>query len=86
MIRVWGGGVFEPDCFYEMCDEMGLLVWQDCKLPFGLGLISVMFACGVYPVFPEFLASVEAEARENVTRLRHHASLVLLCGNNEDCK
>ena len=45
-----------------------------------------MFACGVYPVFPDFLASVEAEARDNVLRLRHHPSLVMLCGNNEDCE
>jgi beta-mannosidase len=95
MIRVWGGGVFEPDFFYEMCDEKGLLVWQDCKPRFdsvncqpihGRLTSIVMFACAVYPVFPKFLASVEAEARENVVRLRHHPSLVLLCGNNEDCK
>lgn len=95
MIRVWGGGVFEPDIFYEICDELGILVWQDCELlpfktPFQWGakqLINVvMFACGVYPAHPEFLKSVEAEARDNVTRIRHHPSLVLFCGNNEDCK
>jgi len=87
MVRVWGGGVFEPDCFYEMCDRKGLLVWQDCEAcQAEETLITVMFACGVYPVFPKFLASVEAEARDNIERLRHHPALVMLCGNNEDCK
>lgn len=48
--------------------------------------MTVMFACGVYPVFPKFLESVTAEAEDNVMRLRHHPSLVIYCGNNEDCK
>ncbi|KKA29051.1 hypothetical protein TD95_002177 [Thielaviopsis punctulata] len=73
MVRVWGGGVYEDDAFYDICDEFGILVWQD-----------FMFACGNYPAQPDFLASVEAEARANVTRLRHHASIVVWAGNNED--
>ncbi|TDL19227.1 glycoside hydrolase [Rickenella mellea] len=73
MIRLWGGGVYEPDIFFEICDEMGILVWQDFQ-----------FACGVYPAHDEFVASVKAEAEDNVSRLRHHPSLALLCGNNED--
>lgn len=73
MIRVWGGGIYEEDVFYDLCDELGLLIWQD-----------FMFACGLYPDEPWFLRSVEAEAREAVRRLRHHPSLVLWCGNNED--
>ncbi|KAH6617681.1 glycoside hydrolase family 2 protein [Chaetomium sp. MPI-SDFR-AT-0129] len=73
MIRVWGGGVYEPDVFYEACDELGILVWQD-----------FMFACASYPTYPEFLASVTAEVRSNVRRLRHHPSIILWCGNNED--
>ncbi|ORY21893.1 glycoside hydrolase [Naematelia encephala] len=73
MVRIWGGGVYEPDVFYDLCDELGLLVWQD-----------FMFACGVYPVFPEFMASVKAEAEYNVARLGHHPSLAIFCGNNED--
>jgi beta-mannosidase len=73
MLRVWGGGIYEPALFYELCDELGLLVWQD-----------FMFACGVYPAHPAFLASVRAEAEAQVRRLRHHASLAIWCGNNED--
>ncbi|KAK4119515.1 glycoside hydrolase family 2 protein [Parathielavia appendiculata] len=73
MIRVWGGGVYEEDAFYTACDELGILVWQD-----------FMFACASYPTYPEFLASVEVEARQNIRRLRHHPSVVLWCGNNED--
>lgn len=72
MLRVWGGGRYEPDYFYDMCDEMGLLVWQD-----------FMFACNLYPSSPEFLAEVNAEAREQAARLGHHASLALWCGDNE---
>jgi hypothetical protein len=93
MIRVWGGGFFEPDIFYDLCDEMGVLVWQDCKSSFFphikammIELRLVMFACGVYPIFPEFLESVKKEAECNVKRLRHHPSLALFCGNNEDCE
>ena len=72
MIRVWGGGRYEPDWFYDICDDLGLMVWQD-----------FMFACNLYPSTPEFLAEVEAEVRENVLRLNHHPSIVLWCGDNE---
>jgi beta-mannosidase len=73
MLRVWGGGIYENDDFYDLCDELGILVWQD-----------FIFACGVYPSWdPAFLASVEAEARDNIRRIRHHPSLALWCGNNE---
>ncbi len=72
MIRVWGGGVYENDEFYKLCDEMGLLVWQD-----------FMFACAMYPGDPNFLESVKQEAIDNVKRLRNHTSIALWCGNNE---
>lgn len=73
MVRVWGGGIYEHDYFYDICDELGLCVWQD-----------FMFACSTYPVFDgAWLADVEAEARDNVRRIRHHACLALWCGNNE---
>ena len=73
MLRAWGGGVYEDDSFFDLCDELGLAVWQD-----------FMFACGTYPVTDaEFMDNVRAEARDNVRRLRHHASLALWCGNNE---
>ena len=73
MLRVWGGGIYEDDAFYDACDELGILVWQD-----------FMFACGMYPAHPSFQDSVRAEARAAVIRLRHHASLAIWCGNNED--
>jgi beta-mannosidase len=73
MLRVWGGGIYEDDAFYELCDELGLLVWQD-----------FMFACGMYPAHDEFLENVRAEAAAQVKRLRHYACLALWCGNNED--
>ncbi|KAK3316653.1 glycoside hydrolase family 2 protein [Apodospora peruviana] len=73
MVRVWGGGIYEADDFYAACDELGIMVWQD-----------FMFACASYPTHPEFLESVETEARQAVRRLRCHPSLVLWCGNNED--
>ncbi|MEO0467818.1 MAG: hypothetical protein AAF216_14865 [Pseudomonadota bacterium] len=72
MIRVWGGGRYEPDWFYEICDELGLLVWQD-----------FMFACHLYPATDDFLAAVDAEVREQVARLNHHACIALWCGDNE---
>ena len=73
MLRVWGGGVYEDEAFYDACDELGVLVWQD-----------FMFACGMYPAHAEFQASVRAEAEAAVRRLRHRACLALWCGNNED--
>ncbi len=72
MIRVWGGGRYEPDWFYDLCDEMGLMVWQD-----------FMFACHLYPSTPDFLAEVDAEVRDVVARIGHHACLALWCGDNE---
>jgi beta-mannosidase len=72
MIRVWGGGRYEPDWFYDLCDELGLMVWQD-----------FMFACNLYPSTPDFLAEVGAEAAEQALRLHHHASMALWCGDNE---
>jgi beta-mannosidase len=73
MLRVWGGGIYEPQVFYDLCDELGILVWQD-----------FMFACGIYPAQPWFQQSVRAEAEAQVRRLRHHPCLALWCGNNED--
>ncbi len=72
MMRVWGGGIYEAEEFYDLCDELGLLVWQD-----------FMFACSVYPADDSFLAGVRAEAEAQVRRLRHRACLALWCGNNE---
>ena len=72
MIRVWGGGRYEPDWFYDLCDELGLMVWQD-----------FMFSCHIYPATDAFLADVAIEVREQALRLHHHASLVLWCGDNE---
>ncbi|MGN0747322.1 MAG: glycoside hydrolase family 2 protein, partial [Aristaeellaceae bacterium] len=71
-IRVWGGGYYPDDWFYDACDELGLVVWQD-----------FMFACAMYELTPAFEASIRAEAEDNVRRLRHHASLGLWSGNNE---
>jgi len=73
MIRVWGGGQYESEDFYDLCDEKGLLVWQD-----------FMFSCSTYPATKDFLTSVEEEARYQVKRLRDHACIALWCGNNED--
>ncbi len=71
-IRVWGGGYYPEDWFYDLCDELGLVVWQD-----------FMFACAVYDLTPEFEANIRAEFIDNIKRIRHHASLGLWCGNNE---
>ncbi|KZT72528.1 glycoside hydrolase family 2 protein [Daedalea quercina L-15889] len=73
MVRVWGGGIYEADDFYDICDELGILVWQD-----------FMFGCGQYPAYDSFTQSVEREAEQNVKRLRHHPSVVIFAGNNED--
>lgn len=73
MIRVWGGGIYEEQAFYDACDELGILVWQD-----------FMFGCGNYPAFPEILELIKTEAEENVKLLRHHPSIVIWAGNNED--
>ncbi|WP_428935599.1 glycoside hydrolase family 2 protein [Streptomyces sp. ACT015] len=73
LVRVWGGGIYESDDFYDACDESGLLVWQDFP-----------FACAAYPEEQPLRAEVEAEARENVVRLMPHPSLVLWNGNNEN--
>jgi len=73
MLRVWGGGIYEHDSFYELCDRLGILVWQD-----------FMFACAMYPEhLPDFVAEVEGEVRCQVRRLRNHPCLALWCGNNE---
>lgn len=72
MLRVWGGGIYENDLFYELCDRYGLLVWQD-----------FMFACSLYPAEGELLENIRQEAIENVKRLRNHACVALWCGNNE---
>ncbi len=72
MLRVWGGGIYPDERFYDLCDRYGLLVWQD-----------FIFACGIYPEDRDFFENVRQEAIENVRRLRHHASLALWCGNNE---
>ncbi len=72
MLRVWGGGIYENDTFYELCDEKGILVWQD-----------FMFACAMYPGDEAFLKNVQIEATQNVMRLRNHACIALWCGNNE---
>ena len=72
MLRVWGGGIYEMDPFYDLCDELGLMVWQD-----------FMFACSLYPGDEHFLGLVEQEAAYQVPRLANRASLALWCGNNE---
>jgi beta-mannosidase len=73
MLRIWGGGQYEADWFYQLCDEMGLLIWQD-----------FMFSCNHYPAFDQtWLKLVRTEARQQVRRLSKHASIALLCGDNE---
>ena len=73
MLRVWGGGIYEDDAFYDLCDELGLMFWQD-----------FMYACAAYPTDePEFFENARLEAVENVQRLRHHPCIGFYCGNNE---
>ena len=73
MLRVWGGGIYEDDSFYDFCDQYGITIWQD-----------FIFACGTYPAHDDdFMANVKVEAEQNVRRLRHHPSIALWCGNNE---
>ncbi|ELU41403.1 glycoside hydrolase family 2 protein [Rhizoctonia solani AG-1 IA] len=73
MVRIWAGGIYEDDSFYDTCDELGILVWQD-----------FMFGCGQYPAYDSLIESVKLEAESNVKRMRHHPSLVIWAGNNED--
>ncbi|MCD8177445.1 MAG: glycoside hydrolase family 2 protein [Tannerellaceae bacterium] len=72
MLRVWGGGIYENDIFYDLCDEYGIMVWQD-----------FMFACSLYPAEGEFLENIRQEVIQNVKRLRNHPSISIWCGNNE---
>ena len=72
MLRIWGGGQYEPDWFYDLCDELGILIWHD-----------FMFACMSYPSNREFLDSVRIEITQQIRRLSHHASIALWCGDNE---
>jgi len=72
MLRIWGGGLYEEERFYDLCDRYGILVWQD-----------FIFACSIYPDGEDFFDNVRQEAIDNVRRLRHRASLAIWCGNNE---
>jgi len=73
MLRIWGGGLYESAAFYDLCDELGVMVWQD-----------FLFGCAAYPEEEPFWSLVEQEARDNISRLASHPSLVLWCGNNEN--
>lgn len=73
MIRVWGGGIYESDYFYNLADRYGLLIWQD-----------MMFACAMYPVTSSFLSSVRREVRQNALRIIHHPSIAIFAANNEN--
>ncbi|MEQ8674452.1 MAG: hypothetical protein RLP44_22490 [Aggregatilineales bacterium] len=73
MLRIWGGGIYEDNVFYDICDELGIMIWQD-----------FLFSCALYPEAEPFRTEAEAEARDNIIRLSHHPSLVLWNGNNEN--
>lgn len=73
MLRVWGGGIYEDDLFYQLCDSRGIMVWQD-----------FMYACAMYPGSGDFFKNASKEAYEQIERLRQHPSIVLWCGNNEN--
>ena len=73
MLRVWGGGIYEDEYFYDLCDSLGIMVWQD-----------FMFACAMYPGDEKFMGSVKLEATQQIKRLRKHPSIALWCGNNEN--
>jgi beta-mannosidase len=73
MLRVWGGGIYEDDQFYDLCDRYGILLWQE-----------IMFACAMYPGDDEFIENVRREVIDNIIRLRNHACVALYCGNNEN--
>jgi beta-mannosidase len=73
IIRVWGGGIYEDNKFYEICDELGLMVWQD-----------FMFACASYPEHKEFVENIAEEVKQNISRLQYHPSITIWCGNNEN--
>jgi len=75
MLRVWGGGVYEDDAFYDLCDQYGIMIWHD-----------FMFACSMYPGDAAFLENVRMEAEQQVRRLRNHACMALWCGNNENAE
>lgn len=72
MLRIWGGGIYENDIFYDLCDKYGILVWQD-----------FMFACNTYPAEGELMENIKIEAKENIQRLRNHPCIAIWCGNNE---
>ena len=73
MMRVWGGGIYETDLFYQLADELGIMIWQD-----------FMFACAQYPANPEYLTTVDLEVTQQVRRLQHHPSIAIWSGNNEN--
>ncbi|HNW60117.1 MAG TPA: glycoside hydrolase family 2 protein [bacterium] len=73
MLRIWGGGIYEEDMFYDLCDEYGILIWHD-----------FMFACAMYPDDAAFVDNIRAEVRDNLLRLRNHPCIALWCGNNEN--
>jgi len=72
MLRVWGGGIYENDIFYDLCDKYGIMIWQD-----------FIFACAMYPGDEAFLENIKQEAIQNVKRLRNHPCIAIWCGNNE---